>query len=53
MPGVLPRAPMKVEHGKLVLELDAALAPLAGERVFNRLKQLGRLVGRDPVLVTG
>jgi exopolyphosphatase / guanosine-5'-triphosphate,3'-diphosphate pyrophosphatase len=44
---------MKVEHGKLVLELDATLAPLAGERVYNRLKQLGRLVGRDPVLVTG
>jgi exopolyphosphatase / guanosine-5'-triphosphate,3'-diphosphate pyrophosphatase len=53
MPGVLPRAPMKVEHGKLVLELDAKLAALAGERVFNRLKQLGRLIGRDPVLVTG
>jgi len=53
MPGILPRAPMMVEHGKLVLELDAKLAPLAGERVFNRLKQLARLIGREPLMVTG
>jgi exopolyphosphatase / guanosine-5'-triphosphate,3'-diphosphate pyrophosphatase len=53
MPGVLPLAPMQVEHGKLVLTLDAKLAALAGERVFNRLRQLARLVGYEPVLVTG
>jgi exopolyphosphatase / guanosine-5'-triphosphate,3'-diphosphate pyrophosphatase len=53
MPGILPRAPMRVAHRRLVLDLDAKLAPLAGERLFNRLRQLARLVGRDPVMVTG
>jgi exopolyphosphatase/guanosine-5'-triphosphate,3'-diphosphate pyrophosphatase len=53
MPGVLPRAPMMVDHGRLVLELKGKLAPLAGERVFNRLRQLARLIGREPVMVTG
>jgi exopolyphosphatase/guanosine-5'-triphosphate,3'-diphosphate pyrophosphatase len=53
MPGILPRAPMRVAHRRLVLDLDAKLAPLAGERLFNRLRQLARLIGRDPVMVTG
>jgi exopolyphosphatase/guanosine-5'-triphosphate,3'-diphosphate pyrophosphatase len=53
MPGVLPRAPMMVDHGRLLLELKGKLAPLAGERVFNRLRQLARLIGREPVMVTG
>jgi exopolyphosphatase / guanosine-5'-triphosphate,3'-diphosphate pyrophosphatase len=53
MPGILPHSPMRVEHGKLVLDLDAKRAALAGERVLNRLKQLARLVGREAVLVTG
>jgi exopolyphosphatase / guanosine-5'-triphosphate,3'-diphosphate pyrophosphatase len=53
MPGVLPRAPLFLAHGRLVLELDAELAPLAGERLFNRLKQLARLIGREPVIITG
>src|SRR5262249_32918141 len=39
MPGVLPRTPMQVEHGRL-----------AGERLSNRLKQLARLIGREPVM---
>jgi exopolyphosphatase / guanosine-5'-triphosphate,3'-diphosphate pyrophosphatase len=51
MPGVLPRAPMRVERGRLVLHLTGGLAPLAGERVFNRLKQLARLIGREPVML--
>jgi exopolyphosphatase/guanosine-5'-triphosphate,3'-diphosphate pyrophosphatase len=53
MPGVLPRAPMRVKQRRLVLDLDAKLAPLAGERLFNRLRQLGRLIGREPVMVAG
>jgi exopolyphosphatase/guanosine-5'-triphosphate,3'-diphosphate pyrophosphatase len=52
MPGVLPRAPMRVERGRLVLRLTGDLTALAGERVFNRLKQLARLIGREPVLLT-
>jgi exopolyphosphatase/guanosine-5'-triphosphate,3'-diphosphate pyrophosphatase len=53
MPGVLPHAPLVVERGKLKLKLPGRFAPLAGERLFNRLKQLARLIGRDPVLDTG
>lgn len=52
MPGVLPRAPMVVEHGRLVLQLGDVLKPLAGDRVFARLRQLARLIGREPVMVT-
>lgn len=52
MPGVLPRAPLKVDKGKLVLRLEGDLAPLDGERLFNRVRQLGKLIGRDPVIRT-
>jgi exopolyphosphatase / guanosine-5'-triphosphate,3'-diphosphate pyrophosphatase len=50
MPGVLPQTPMRVEHGRLVLRLSGEHATLAGERLFNRLKQLARLIGREPVM---
>jgi exopolyphosphatase/guanosine-5'-triphosphate,3'-diphosphate pyrophosphatase len=53
MPGVLPRTPMVVERGRLVLRLEDDLAALAGERLFNRLRQLARLVGREPVMKAG
>src|SRR5947199_1759743 len=53
MPSILPRAPMRVERRRLVLDLDAKLAPLAGERLFNRLRQLARLIGREPVILAG
>jgi exopolyphosphatase/guanosine-5'-triphosphate,3'-diphosphate pyrophosphatase len=52
MPGVLPKSPMKVEKGKLVLRLEGKLAALDGERLFNRVRQLGKLIGRDPVIRT-
>jgi exopolyphosphatase/guanosine-5'-triphosphate,3'-diphosphate pyrophosphatase len=52
MPGILPRTPMVVERGRLVLRLKDDLAALAGERLFNRLRQLARLVGREPVMTT-
>ncbi|MEI8144751.1 MAG: exopolyphosphatase [Alphaproteobacteria bacterium] len=50
MPGVLPRAPLSVEERKLVLTLRDDLAGLAGERLANRLKSLGRIVGRESEL---
>jgi exopolyphosphatase / guanosine-5'-triphosphate,3'-diphosphate pyrophosphatase len=53
MPGILPRTPMIAERGRLVLRLEGELAALAGERLFNRLRQLARLVGREPAMVTG
>ena len=53
MPGVLPYTPMVVERGKLKLKLRGRLAPLAGERLFNRVRQLARLIGREPVIEAG
>jgi exopolyphosphatase/guanosine-5'-triphosphate,3'-diphosphate pyrophosphatase len=50
-PGVLPRAPLKVERHKLVLRLQGACGALAGERLSSRLKHLARLVGREPLIV--
>jgi hypothetical protein len=43
---------MRVERGKLKLKLKGRQAAIEGERVFARLRQLARLVGREPVLVT-
>src|SRR5262249_2226078 len=52
MPGVLPHAPMRVERGKLKLRLKGRFGAIEGARVFARLRQLARLIGREPVLVT-
>ena len=52
MPGVLPNAPLTVERGKLKLKLRGQYRNLAGERLFARLKQLARIIGREPVMVT-
>jgi exopolyphosphatase/guanosine-5'-triphosphate,3'-diphosphate pyrophosphatase len=46
--GVLPKTPMVVERGRLVLRFENGLKTLAGERVFVRLRQLARLIGREP-----
>jgi exopolyphosphatase/guanosine-5'-triphosphate,3'-diphosphate pyrophosphatase len=51
-PGVLLRAPLKVMRHRLVLRLEGEVAALAGDRVSSRLKQLARLVGREPVVAT-
>jgi exopolyphosphatase/guanosine-5'-triphosphate,3'-diphosphate pyrophosphatase len=50
MPGVLPHTPMVVERGKLKLKLRGKFSTLDGDRLFNRLRQLARLVGREPVI---
>ncbi len=47
---VLPRTPMQVRRGKLVLTLKGKCRGLAGDRVGNRLRQLARLIGREPLL---
>ena len=52
MPGVLPQTPLAVERGRLALRLNGKFAPLAGERVFTRLRPLARLIGREPVMLT-
>ena len=48
MPGGLPRVPLTCVKEKLVLTLPPDLGPLANERVNGRLKQLARLIGREP-----
>jgi exopolyphosphatase/guanosine-5'-triphosphate,3'-diphosphate pyrophosphatase len=52
MPGVLPKTPMVAAGGKLKLELKGKYAALAGDRLFARLRQAGRLIGREPMFVT-
>ena len=47
MSGVLPRIKLRVEKGRLVLTLTGADADLASDKVASRLKQLGRLIGRE------
>ena len=46
-----PNAPV-VERGKLKLKLRGKYRDLAGERIFARLRQLARLIGREPGIVT-
>ena len=48
MPGVLPRAPMVVQRGRVVLTLPSDLAPLNSDRLQSRLRQFARLLGGDP-----
>jgi exopolyphosphatase/guanosine-5'-triphosphate,3'-diphosphate pyrophosphatase len=48
--GVLPKTSMRVVRGRLVLRLPGRFSQLASERVFNRLRQLARLIGREPVI---
>jgi exopolyphosphatase/guanosine-5'-triphosphate,3'-diphosphate pyrophosphatase len=45
--GVLPKTPMYVKRGKLTLHLPGKYAGLASDRLAGRLRQLGRLIGRD------
>ena len=48
MEGVLPRAPLFGRDGEVVLQLPADMAPLANERLVNRMRQLAKLVDLDP-----
>lgn len=48
--GVLLKTPMQVKRGRLVLQLPGIYSKLKSDRLFSRLKQLARLVGREPVI---
>jgi exopolyphosphatase/guanosine-5'-triphosphate,3'-diphosphate pyrophosphatase len=50
--GVLPKTPMQVKRGKLLLKLPGKTAQLESDRLFSRLRQLARLIGREPVIQT-
>lgn len=53
MPGVLARTPLLADRKSVTLTLPADLRPLASDRLFNRLKQLGKLIGREAEIVVG
>jgi exopolyphosphatase/guanosine-5'-triphosphate,3'-diphosphate pyrophosphatase len=48
--GVLPKTPMQVRRGRLVLRLPGPYRRLASDRLAGRLRQLARLVGRESVI---
>ena len=50
--GVLGHVPMQVKRGKLVLRLPGDYGKLASDRLFSRLRQLARLVGREASIET-
>ncbi len=47
MPGVLGRAPMLCQKGRVTLTLPSPLAALNGEKLLSRIKQFARLLGGD------
>ncbi len=53
MPDILSRTSLTCLDRRLVLRLPEDLAPLASERVMGRLKQLARLLGREPEVRIG
>ena len=53
MPGVLKDCPVSCEGKKLVLHFPSSLEHMASDRVNNRLKQLAKLLGREPSIVIG
>jgi len=53
MQNVLPHTPLRCHRSKLILTLPPAMKDLASERLHNRLRHLGRLIGRDVEIVIG
>jgi exopolyphosphatase/guanosine-5'-triphosphate,3'-diphosphate pyrophosphatase len=47
MEGVLPQAPLMVRGSTVVLQLPRAMAPLASDRLLNRVRALGKLLNLD------
>ena len=52
MPGILPRAPLVCERGRVVLTLPSDLAPLNSERLQSRMRLFARLIGVDAEIRT-
>ncbi len=46
--GVLPQTPLVCRKDALTLTLPRGMAELANERLMGRMKQLARLIGREP-----
>ncbi|MGA9600766.1 MAG: exopolyphosphatase [Methylocystis sp.] len=52
MPGVLPGTPLRCASGRLILNLQTSRADLASDRLLNRMRALGRLLGLEAVVET-
>ncbi len=50
MPGVLTQAPVACEGKRVVLRLPKHLKDLASDRLNSRLKQLAKLLGKEPLV---
>jgi exopolyphosphatase/guanosine-5'-triphosphate,3'-diphosphate pyrophosphatase len=50
MPGVLPRTPMLCVKGKVTMTLPTDLRDLMNDRLQSRVKQVGKTLGREPVV---
>ena len=50
MPGVLPRTSLEIEKDRLVLRLPKDLQDLAGDRLANRVRQMARVIGKEPAV---
>ena len=48
MPDILGRVPLRCGKSELTLTLPPDLAALSSEKLHSRLRQLARLIGRDP-----
>ncbi|MBV1703267.1 MAG: exopolyphosphatase [Hyphomicrobiales bacterium] len=48
MPGVLPVTPLVCRKDRAILTRPKRLAALGNDRLFGRLRQLARLIGREP-----
>ncbi len=53
MDGALPRAPISVEDNKVTLRLPPEWTELNGDRLLNRVRGLGRVIGLDGRILVG
>jgi exopolyphosphatase/guanosine-5'-triphosphate,3'-diphosphate pyrophosphatase len=53
MEGVLPKTALFVKGDRVVLGLPDDMAPLAGDRLIGRMKQLGKLLGLEARIQVG
>ncbi len=51
MPGVLDQTPLACEGKRVILRLPKAFTHLASDRLLARLKTLGKLLGREPLIL--
>jgi len=50
MEGILPQAPLRARSGQVVLQLPSRLQDLANERLAGRVRALGKLLNKEPVI---